>query len=73
MEKDIEVSTFFVGTQQDASELANEWNELLKTNEFYARATNNADVYLIRGMVSEQDLQDFDIEHEFMVNVGQNE
>ena len=68
MEKNIEVSTFFVGTQQDATELANEWNELLKTNEFSARSTRNADVYLIRGMVSEHDLDNFDIESEFMVN-----
>lgn len=68
MEKNIEVSTFFVGTQQDATELANEWNELLKTNEFNARSTRNADVYLIRGVVSEDDLENFDIENEFMVN-----
>lgn len=68
MEKNIEVSTFFVGTQQDATELANEWNELLKTNEFNARSTRNADVYLIRGMVSDDDLENFDIENEFMVN-----
>ena len=73
MEKNIEVSTFFVGTPQDATDLANGWNELLKTNEFHARSTRDADVYLIRGMVSEHDLENFDIESEFMVNKEQSE
>lgn len=68
MEKNIEVCTFYVGTQENANEIANEWNALLNTNKFYARKTDDSDAYLIRGMVSEDDLENFDIENEFMVN-----
>lgn len=67
MEKTISVKTHFVGTEQEAIEIANEWNELLSTNQFTARGTNEQGVYAIEGMVSTDDLTKFSIEQEFVV------
>ncbi len=67
MEKTISVQTYFVGTEQEAIEVANEWNELLKTNQINARGTKEMNVHLISGMVSKDDLKNFSIEQEFMV------
>ena len=67
MEKTTSVKTYFVGTKQDAIEFANEWNVLLKTNQFIARSTNEGNVHLIMGEVTKSDLKNFAIEQEFMV------
>ena len=67
MEKTTSVKTYFVGTKQDAIEIANEWNVLLKTNQFIARSTNEGNVHLIMGEVTKSDLKNFAIEQEFMV------
>jgi len=70
MERTIEVKTYYVGTQEQAIEIANEWNTLLNTNEFKARTTRNPEEYLIMGSVSKDDLKKFPvIENEFMVYV----
>jgi hypothetical protein len=68
MENTISVQTYFVGTKQEAIEIANEWNVLLKTNEFIARSTDEGNVHLIMGEVTKKDLKDFAIEQEFMVS-----
>lgn len=67
MEKTISVKTHFVGTKQEAIEIANEWNELLSTNQFTARDTKEQGVYAIQGVVSKDDLKKFSIEQEFVV------
>jgi hypothetical protein len=67
MEKTTSVKTYFVGTKQDAIEIANEWNVLLKTNQFIARSTDEGNVHLIMGEVTKSDLKNFAIEQEFMV------
>jgi|LakMenE01Jun11ns_1017448.scaffolds.fasta_scaffold9827764_2 hypothetical protein len=69
MERTIEVSTYYVGNQEQAIEIANEWNALLNTNEFRSRTTRNPDVYLIMGLVSKDDLKKVPvIKDEFMVH-----
>ncbi len=69
MERTIEVSTYYVGTQEQAIEIANEWNALLNTNEFKARTTRKPEEYLIMGLVSKDDLKKFPvIKNEFMVS-----
>jgi hypothetical protein len=67
MEKTTSVKTYFVGTKQEANEIANEWNVLLKTNQFIARSTDEGNVHLIMGEVTKSDLKNFAIEQEFMV------
>jgi hypothetical protein len=70
MERTIEVKTYYVGTQEQAIEIANEWNTLLNTNEFKARTTRNPEEYLIMGLVSKDDLKKVPvIKDEFMVFV----
>jgi hypothetical protein len=69
MERTIEVQTYYVGKEPDAIEIANEWNELLNTNEFKARTTRNPNEYLIMGLVTKDDLKKFPvIKNEFMIN-----
>jgi hypothetical protein len=69
MERTIEVSTYYVGNQEQAIEIANEWNTLLNTNEFRSRTTRNPEVYLIMGLVSKDDLKKVPvIKNEFMVH-----
>jgi hypothetical protein len=69
MERTIEVSTYYVGTEPNAIEIANEWNTLLNTNEFRSRTTRNTEVHLITGLVSKDDLKKFPvIKNEFMVH-----
>jgi hypothetical protein len=70
MKRTIEVKTYYVGTQEQAIEIANEWNTLLNTNEFKARTTRNPEEYLIMGLVSKDDLKKVPvIKDEFMVFV----
>jgi hypothetical protein len=69
MERTIEVSTYYVGNQEQAIEIANEWNTLLNTNEFRSRTTRTPEVNLIMGLVSKDDLKKFPvIKNEFMVH-----
>ncbi len=69
MERTIEVSTYYVGNQEQAIEIANEWNALLNTNEFRSRTTRNPEVHLIMGLVSKDDLKKVPvIKNEFMVH-----
>ena len=60
--------THFTGSEETANEIANEYNELLNTNSFRVEKTNEENVFRIIGLVSEEDLSNFNIEDEFVIN-----
>ena len=60
--------THFTGSEETANEIANEYNELLNTNSFRIEKTNEENVFRIIGLVSEEDLSNFNIEDEFVIN-----
>ena len=61
-------TTFFTGSKETANEIANEYNELLNTSTFKAERTNEENVFKITGLVSEEDLRNFNIEDEFIID-----
>lgn len=61
-------TTNFIGSEETANEIANEYNELLNTNSFKVERTNEDNVFRISGLVSEEDLNNFNIKDEFIIN-----
>lgn len=58
--------TYFVGTREEAQEIANEWNEITNTKEF--RVCNSHDGgHYIEGYVNEHVLEETNIENEFVI------
>ena len=70
--KTINVITHFVGSEETANEIADEYNELLNTNSFKAEKTDDENVFRISGLVSEYDLTNTNIKDEFIVITNNN-
>ena len=61
-------TTFFTGSKETANEIANEYNELLNTSTFKAERTKEDNVFKITGLVSDDDLNNYNIKEEFIID-----
>lgn len=58
--------TYFVGSDEEAQEFANEWNEITNGNSFRV-ANRVSGASLIEGEVSSEILETTNIENEFVI------
>jgi len=68
--------TYFVGSEKEAQEFVNEWNEITNSDSFRvvykkkgneARFLNESGAFLIEGEVSSEILEETNIENEFVI------